>query len=81
MRLIESIAASLFLIPAAVAAQIADTAATPIPLADAIRMAQRNAPATVQARGAIRTSEASVKQSYAAFLPTFRYRRAAAPER
>lgn len=71
MRLIQSIAASLFLIPAAVAPQIADTAATPIPLADAIRMAQRNAPATVQARGAIRTSEASVKQSYAAFLPTF----------
>jgi len=71
MRLIESIAASLFLIPAAAAAQIADTAATPIPLAEAILMAQRNAPATVQARGAIRTSEASVKQSYAAFLPTF----------
>jgi len=47
-----------------------DTVATPISLAEAIRLAQRNAPATVQARGAIQTSELSVKQAYSAFLPT-----------
>jgi outer membrane protein len=34
-------------------------------------MAQRNAPSAVQARGAISSSEAGVKQSYAAFLPSF----------
>jgi outer membrane protein len=34
-------------------------------------MAQKNAPAAVQARGSISTADASVKQSYAAFLPSF----------
>jgi len=64
-------AASLFFAPAGAAAQAVDTAATPITLAEAIHLAQENAPATVQARGTIRTSEAVVKQSYAAFLPSF----------
>ena len=61
--------ASLVLIPAAASAQI-DTAASPITLSDAILMAQRNAPSAVQARGSIRTANATVKQSYAAFLPS-----------
>jgi outer membrane protein len=61
----------LVLFPAISAAQATlDTAATPIPLAEAIRLAQRNAPATVQARGAIQTSELTVKQAYSAFLPS-----------
>ncbi|MDQ3081034.1 MAG: TolC family protein [Gemmatimonadota bacterium] len=63
--------ATLFLIPAAVTAQVADTSATPISLGEAVRLAQQNAPSAVQARGAISTSEAAVKQSYAAFLPSF----------
>jgi outer membrane protein len=63
-------AASIFMIPAVVAAQVVDTAATPITLQDAISMAQRNSITTVQARGTVRTSAASVKQSYAAFLPS-----------
>lgn len=62
-------AVSLVLIPAAAKAQL-DTTATPIALSDAILMAQRNAPAAVQARGSIRTANATVKQSYAAFLPS-----------
>lgn len=62
-------AVSLFLIPAISSAQI-DTTATPITLSDAIVMAQKNAPAAVQARGSIRTADATVKQSYAAFLPS-----------
>lgn len=63
--------ATVVLFPAISAAQTpADTAATPISLAEAIRLAQRNAPATVQARGAIQTSELSVKQAYSAFLPS-----------
>ena len=64
-------AASLFLLPASLAAQVMDTSATPITLSEAIQRAQQNALTTVQARGSIRTSEAAVKQSYAAFLPTF----------
>ena len=47
-----------------------DTAATPITLTEAIRLAQQNAPATVQARGVIQTSSLSVKQAYSAFLPS-----------
>jgi outer membrane protein len=64
-------AASLCALPGAAAAQAIDTAATPISLTDAIRLAQRNSITTVQARGTIRTTEAAVKQSYAAFLPSF----------
>ena len=71
MKLSAFIYASLGLIPAAVTGQTIDTAATPISLAEAIRLAQQNSITTVQARGNIRTSSASVKQSYAAFLPTF----------
>jgi outer membrane protein len=57
--------------PVMSAAQVPlDTAATPISLAEAIRLAQRNAPATVQARGAIQMSELTVKQAYTAFLPS-----------
>jgi len=64
-------AAALAITPASIHAQAADTSATPITLSEAIVMAQRNAPAAVQARGTISTSEAAVKQSYAAFLPSF----------
>ncbi|MDO8501491.1 MAG: TolC family protein [Gemmatimonadaceae bacterium] len=71
MRLSAAIAASFFAIPLALGAQTSDTAATPMTLAEAIRLAQQNALTTVQARGSIRTSELSVKQSYAAFLPSF----------
>ncbi|MEJ7758046.1 MAG: TolC family protein [Gemmatimonadaceae bacterium] len=52
------------------AQQVADTFAVQISLAEAVRMAQQNSPSTVQARGAIRTSNAAVKQSFAAFLPS-----------
>jgi outer membrane protein len=60
------------IVPAALSAQAAvDTSATPISLAEAIRLAQLNSVSTVQARGTLRTSSAAVKQSYAAFLPSF----------
>jgi len=64
-------AASLFVVPKIGASQTADTLAAPITLSEAILMAQKNAPAAVQARGSIRTADATVKQSYAAFLPSF----------
>ena len=64
-------AATFVLSPVISAAQATlDTTATPISLAEAIRLAQQNAPATVQARGAIKTSDLSVKQAYSAFLPS-----------
>jgi outer membrane protein len=65
------VAAVMLGAPAILPAQVVDTAATPISLAEAIRMAQQNSLSSVQARGSIRTNEAVVKQSYAAFLPTF----------
>lgn len=71
MRLSAFIAAALSIGSTAALAQSVDTTATPITLTDAIRLAQKNSVTTVQARGTIRTSEAVVKQSYAAFLPTF----------
>jgi outer membrane protein len=64
----------LMFLPVIAAAQanqtVMDTAATPITLADAIRLAQQNSPATVQARGTIQTSALSVKQVYTQFLPS-----------
>lgn len=43
--------------------------ARPIALAEAIRLAQRNAPAAVQARGQETSERAGVTSSYAAFIP------------
>ena len=64
--------AALALVPATLPSQtVIDPTATPITRRDAISMAQRNSPSAVQARGAISTSGAAVKQSYAAFLPSF----------
>ena len=63
--------ASIPLASSLVAAQeVGDTSALQISLSEAVRMAQQNSPSTVQARGAIRTSNAAVKQSFAAFLPS-----------
>jgi outer membrane protein len=71
MRVFSALAAVLLASGSAAAQTVVDTTARPVSLADAIRMAQQNAPSNVQARGAISTSEAAVKQSYAAFLPSF----------
>lgn len=58
------------LVPAGLAAQ-AD--ARPIPLDEAVRLARRNAPATVQARNSLRQSSGVVRQRYAAFLPSLTF--------
>ncbi|HET7565520.1 MAG TPA: TolC family protein [Gemmatimonadaceae bacterium] len=58
-------------LPVALAAQTpADTTAHPISLADAVALAQRNSPSTVQSRGQMRNADASVKGAYAAFIPS-----------
>lgn len=58
-------------LPVALAAQTPmDTTAHSISLDEAVALAQRNAPATVQARGQMRTANAAVKGAYAAFIPS-----------
>jgi outer membrane protein len=45
--------------------------ARPIALDEAVRLAQHNAPLSVQARGQLRTASAQVRSAYASFLPNF----------
>ena len=62
---------ALLLVVAAVPGSApADTAPRPISLAEAVALAQRNAPAVIQAEGQKRTSDAGVRAAYAAFLPS-----------
>ena len=44
--------------------------ARPISLEEAVRLAQQNAPSTVQARGQVRSSDAAVRSAYGAFMPS-----------
>lgn len=44
--------------------------ARPISLEEAVRLAQQNAPSTVQARGQVRSSDAAVRSAYGAFIPS-----------
>jgi outer membrane protein len=45
----------------------------PISLDEAVRLARRNAPAAVQARGQVRTSSSAVRSAYGAFLPNLNF--------
>ena len=63
--LVKIVGSAMLFVPAMLAAQ----AARPIPLDEAVRLARRNAPATVQSRNAIRQAAGTVRQRYAAFLP------------
>jgi outer membrane protein len=56
--------------PARASLPPADSAARPISLDEAVRLAQRNAPSAVAARGAIRASAAGVRSAYGAFIPS-----------
>src|SRR5690349_17486343 len=47
-----------------------DSAATPITLAEAVRLAQQNSPSAIAAHGQVRTTSASVRSAYGAFLPS-----------
>ena len=48
---------------------VSDSTAHPISLSEALEMAQRNSPQTVQARGQTRTAAAGSRSAVAAFLP------------
>ena len=54
-------------------ALIAQGDARPITLDEAVRLARRNAPASVQARNQIRSTAAAVRTRYGAFLPTLSF--------
>lgn len=63
--------AALLLVPFSASAQVVGPDnARPITLDEAVSLAQRNAPATVQARGIERTSRQSVNNAYASFIPS-----------
>ena len=51
----------------------AQETARPITLEEAVRLAKRNAPATVQARNAVRQQAGTVRSRYAAYLPTLSF--------
>jgi outer membrane protein len=62
------------LVPTALAAQAsADSVARPIALAEAVKLAQRNSPTTVQASGTTRSNAASVRSAYMAFIPSLSF--------
>jgi outer membrane protein len=62
------------LFPTALAAHVsADSVARPISLEDAVKLAQRNSPTTVQASGTTRSNAASVRTAYMAFIPSLSF--------
>ena len=67
--MVRVLAFALLVPSVALAQATADTTPRPIRLDEAIGLAQRNSPLAVQTRGAMRTSRASVRSSYFAFVP------------
>ena len=67
-------ALALLLAPALLRAQTPDSlGARPIPLREALTLAEKNALAAVQARGQVRTAESSVRAARAALLPSLNF--------
>jgi outer membrane protein len=64
----RSVVFALFLIPAIAGAQ--QDAARPISLDEAVKLAQQNAPLTIQARNALRSTDASVKSAISQYIPS-----------
>ncbi len=65
---------TILLFPTALAAQAgADSVARPIALDEAVRLAQRNSPTTVQASGTTRNNSAAVRSAYLSFIPTLSF--------
>jgi len=51
-------------------ASVARDSLRPVTLQEAVHLAQRNAPAAVQARGQLRTTASAVRSAYGAFIPS-----------
>ena len=59
------------LTPLSLGAQgVASGGARPISLPEAVRLAQQNAPAAVQARGQLRATDAAIRTAYGSYLPS-----------
>lgn len=70
MKIFQAVALAL-LIPVMIQAQGVTTGdARPLSLEEAVRLAQQNSPATVQARGQVRSSDAAIRTAYGAFIPS-----------
>lgn len=70
----KRLALTILLFPTALAAQAgADSVAHPISLIEAVRLAQRNSPTTVQASGTTRSNFAAVRSAYLSFIPTLSF--------
>lgn len=52
---------------------LGDTTLHQVSLQDAVKMAQQNAPAAVQARGQIRNAESAVRSAYGQYLPNLNF--------
>jgi outer membrane protein len=66
---LTSVTSALLFLPTALAAQAsADSVAHPISLAEAVKLAQRNSPTTVQAAGTTRANAASVRSAVLSFI-------------
>lgn len=71
VRIVLAAAALAAAAPASATAQeLAAGEPRPITVDEAVRMAQRSAPAAVQARGQERSGRAALRSSYAAFIPS-----------
>lgn len=67
-------AIALAVIPMGLAAQAPiDTTFHPISQAEAVRLAQQNAPVAVQARGQLRTATSGIRSAYGAFMPSLNF--------
>ena len=60
----------VLLVPSLLSAQVSsDTTPRPIALDEAVRLAQRNSPLSVQARGDLRVARAGIRSAWFAFIP------------
>jgi outer membrane protein len=60
----------LSVLTATAGAQAPGDTLRPISLQEAVQLAQRNAPAAVQARGTLRTTSSQIRSAYGAYLPS-----------
>ena len=70
MLTLTAIAAPLVARAQATASVAAQDSLHPVSLQEAVSLAQRNAPAAVQARGQLRTAASAVRSAYGAFVPS-----------
>src|SRR5687768_2081049 len=68
--MLRALSFAILLVPSVLSAQaVTDTTPRPIELDEAVRLATRNSPAAVQARGDLRVSRVAIKSAYLGYLP------------